>query len=133
MVLSNVTIEQINYVKDIEFEYNIKLIILGLLFIYSLGAFYLASKWESEKYYSKIVKIYLLKIPFGILLFFYPLLTLFLLRQVSYETFYMLMVAFYGYALVIGLIAGKLGIFELAMDMLGIKPKPQKIESRYKL
>jgi len=129
--MDNSTIEMINYLKDVEFEYNIKLMLLGLLLLYSIAAFWLASKWETEKYYAKIIKIYLFKIPFGVILFFYPLLTLFLLRAVSYETFYMLMITFYGYALVVLLIAGKLGIFELVMDMLGIKPKAQKIEAKY--
>jgi hypothetical protein len=52
----NETIILMNYAKDLDIEYNIKLILLLLTFIYSVGAWWLAYKWKTDKYYAIIIK-----------------------------------------------------------------------------
>jgi len=124
----NETITIINYAKDLDIEYNIKLFLLLLTFIYSVGAWWLAYKWETDRYYGIIIKNYLLKIPFGVILFFYPLLSIMLFRTLSWEVFYGFMIAFYTYAIIVLFISAKLGIFEFAADMFGIRSKTKKID-----
>lgn len=131
-MVSNTTIETINYIKDIDYDFNIKLFLLAVMFVYSIGALWLANKWQTDRFYVLIIKNFLLRIPFAILLIFFPLFSIMLLREVSYETFYMLMISFYSYAFVIGLIAGKLGLFEVAGELLGFKHTPKKMQTSYK-
>lgn len=128
----NASVLLINHAKDVEIEYNIKILILLIMFIYALGSFWLASKWNVDKFYCKFVRKFLLQIPFGIFLFFFPLFSIFLLRGISYESLYMLMMSFYGYSLVILLIAGKLGIFEFAGQLLGLKYTPKQMKTNFK-
>ena len=124
----NETITLINYTKDLDFEYNIKVLLLGLLFLYSVAGLYLSYKWNSDKYAVKIFKNLLLRLPSGVYLFFFPLFSIYLLRGVSWEVFYTLMIAFYTYALVITMISMKLGLIEYGADMLGIKPKIKEMK-----
>ena len=119
----NETITLINYTKDLDFEYNIKLLLLGLLFVYSVAGMYISYKWKSDKYAVKIFKNLLMRLPSVVYLFFFPLFSIYLLRGVSWEVFYTLMIVFYTYSLVVTTISLKLGLMEYATDMLGIKPK----------
>ena len=48
MVIDNLTIEKINYVKDIDFEYNIKLILIVLLLVFSVLTFYISKKIDTS-------------------------------------------------------------------------------------
>ena len=122
------TIEIINYAKDLEIEYNLKLFLLFITFAYCVCCLFLAYKWQSDKYYVKVIKNFLIYLPFSVIMFFYPLFSIILLRGVSWEVFYMMVVAFYGYSLIVLLISAKLGIFEYAMDLLGIKPKIKEMK-----
>lgn len=119
----NETITLINYTKDLDFEYNIKLLLLGLLFVYSVAGMYISYKWKSDKYAVKIFKNLLMRLPSVVYLFFFPLFSIYLLRGVSWEVFYTLMIVFYTYSLVVTTISLKLGLIEYPADMLGIKPK----------
>lgn len=124
----NETITLINYAKDVEFEYNIKLLLLGLLFLYSVAGLYLSYKWDSDKYAVKVFKNLLMRLPSIVYLFFFPLFSIYLLREVSWEVFYTLMIVFYTYALSITMISMKLGLIEYGADMLGIKPKIKEMK-----
>ena len=125
----NESVMLINHLKDVEFEFNIKLLIIISMFCYSLFAFWLANKWNVDRFYCQIIRKFLLQIPFGAFIIFFPLFSLFLLRELSYETLYMLMISFYTYAFVVLLIAGKLGLFELAAQLLGIKYSPKDMKT----
>lgn len=124
----NETISLINYAKDLEIEYNLKLFLLLLTLVYITVSLYLSYKWETDKYFVKVIKNFLINLPFTVILFFYPLFSIFLLRGASWELFYSLIVAFYGYSLVILTIAGYLGMFEYAAELLGIKPKLKEMK-----
>lgn len=83
MVLENETIELVNYTKDIEFEYNIKFILMVL--IISISIFLL---WYSEKKIQKDTHLnqtifYLIKTFSIMALAFSPLYTFLLLRSVE--------------------------------------------------
>lgn len=124
----NQSIQLANHIKDVEIEYNIKLFIIFSIFIYSIVAFWLVSKWDTDRFYAKIVKVFLLQMPFGVLSIFIPLFSIFLLRDLSYERLYMLMVAFYSYSFIILMIAGKIGLFEIGADLLGFKFSPKQMK-----
>ena len=127
-MVSNTTIETINYIKDIEIEYNIKFILLCLISIYCLVFIYISYKWEREDLWAKIIQLYLMRIPSCVILFFMPLTVIYLWRTASWELLYTLLIAYYSYAIVIILIAGKLGLFMWAFKLLGINTKPMNME-----
>lgn len=129
-MVSETTIETINYIKDIEIEYNIKLIILCLACIYSLIFIYISFKWERDELWTKIIKIYLLRLPSIVILLGVPLFTIYLWRTASWEVVYTLLIAYYTYAFVVLLVAGKLGLFTWAFKLLGINTKPLNMEMK---
>ena len=132
MVMTNATIETINYTKDLEIEYNIKLLLLGLLFIYSLGLLYLSNKWETDQLWQTIIKWFIMRIPSTIYLFFFPFFMIFLFRTASWEIIYRLMIAYFTYLFIVIMLAGKLGLFTLLANLLGIDTGVKKMELQTK-
>lgn len=131
-MVSNTTIETINYVKDIDIEFNMKIIMLFFTCVYCLVFIYLSFKWERDELWTKIIKIYLMRIPSFIILLLMPLMTIYLWRTASWEVLYALLIAYYSYAIVIILVAGKLGLFTWAFHLLGINTKPMNMEIKKK-
>jgi len=132
MVMTNTTIEAINYTKDLDIEYNIKLLLLGLLFIYSLGLLYLSNKWETDQLWQTIIKWFIMRIPSTIYLFFFPFFMIFLFRTASWEIIYRLMIAYFTYLFIVLMLAGKLGLFTLLANLLGIDTGVKKMELQTK-
>ena len=132
MVMTNTTIEAINYTKDLDIEYNIKLLLLGLLFIYSLGLLYLSNKWETDQLWQTIIKWFVMRIPPTIYLFFFPFFMIFLFRTASWEIIYRLMIAYFTYLFIVLMLAGKLGLFTLLANLLGIDTGVKKMELQTK-
>jgi hypothetical protein len=132
MTLTNTTIETINYTKDLDIEYNIKLIIFGALFLYSCVALFAAHKWEADELYKKIIKIFIMQIPPSMFLFFFPLFSIYLFRTVSWEVIYGFMIALFSYFMIVFLLAGKLGLFTMLANLLGIETKVKKMEMKTK-
>ena len=72
MVLNNLTIEKINYVKDIDMDYNIKLILICLVLLFSIACLFLSKKIDrsdamNDTFYKIIVSISSLFILFSFL------------------------------------------------------------------
>jgi len=129
-MVTNTTLETINYIKDVEIEYNIKIIIMCLAFIYALTLIWFSNKWKMDELWTQVIKWFLMRIPSFVILVFMPLFTIYLWRTASWELVYGLMIAYYSYAFVVILIAGKLGMFTFMMKMLGMNTKPMKMETK---
>jgi len=132
MVLTNTTIDAINYAKDIDIEYNIKLFLLGILFVYSVILIYLSFKWETDQLWQTIIKYFIMRVPSTIFLFFFPFFSIFMFRSASWEIIYSLMIPFFVYVIVVGVIAGKLGMFTIFANLLGIDTGVKKMELKTK-
>lgn len=130
MVLTNSTIETINYAYDISIDYNIKLFLIFLVFIFSVAMLYLSKKIDrteamNDTFYKIMFSISCLLIMFS---FLSPFL---LLRTVPLEL--LLTFVFIGYSILIsvGLIywiywAGK----SFLSKFFGVKFNSGKRESR---
>jgi len=129
-MLTNTTVETINYIKDIEIEYNIKLLIMCVSFIYLVTLIIISSKWKSDDLWVYVIRIWMFRIPSIVILFFSILFPLYLFREISWEAITTLVVAYYSYLIVIGGVAGKLGMFTWAAKLIGINPKFKKMEVR---
>jgi len=132
MVLTNSTTEIINFTKDIDFEYNIKLFILGILFIYSVALLWFSYKWKPEELYQKLFKMLVLQIPQAVYLIFLPLMTIYLFRSVSWESIYLPLVVFFTYVLTVVLITIPLGSGTIMLQVLGVETKTKKMELKKK-
>ncbi len=132
MVLTNSTTEIINFTKDIDFEYNIKLFILGILFIYSVALLWFSYKWKPEELYQKLFKMLVLQIPQAVYLIFFPLMTIYLFRSVSWESIYLPLVVFFTYVLTVVLITIPLGSGTIMLQVLGVETKTKKMELKKK-
>ena len=100
MVLANSTIETINYAKDLDIDYNIKLFVICLLFIFSIVTLILSKKIDrsetmNDTFYKIIVSFSSLFIIFS---FLYPFL---LLRSVPVDL--LLKLSFVGYSIFISM------------------------------
>jgi hypothetical protein len=124
----NETITAINYIKDIEAENNIKLFILGILFIYSIFMIWLSFHWEPDYFWQKIIKYLILRVPSVVFLFFLPLMSFYLFRQLSYELLYIPLLIVFSYVMLILTLCLFLGMFTWLIEMLGIDTKTKKME-----
>ena len=124
--------EAINYAKDIDIEYNIKMILLGMLFLYSTILIYFSFKWETDQLWQTIIKYFVMRIPSTIFLFFSPFFSIFLFRSASWELIYGLMIPYFTYLFIVLLVAGKLGLFTLLANLLGIDTGVKKMELQTK-
>ena len=128
MVISNTTTEAINYAKDIDIEYNIKIILLGMLFLYSVILIYLSYKWELNELWVILMKWLIMRIPSIIFLFFSPFFTIFLFRSASWELIYSLMISYFSYIMIVLMIVGNFGMFTFFANLLGINTGVKKME-----
>jgi hypothetical protein len=124
----NESIALINYAKDIDIEFNIKILLLVLTYIYCIAVIWLTFKWDKDKHYIKLIKNFLIRLPMMTILFFAPLYTIILFRTVSWEVYYGLMISFYSYSFIILMIAAKLGMFEYILTLLGFKYSPRELK-----
>ena len=131
-MLSNTTIEQINYIKDLDYEYNVKLAILGIAFCYSLFFLWLDYKWDKDKYYAKMIKVWIFRLPSYVFIAFLPMFIIFLLRTLSWTELYLILWIYYSYVLFILFWAGMVGGWEVMLELLGIKLKPSTMKTKYK-
>jgi hypothetical protein len=129
-MVSNETITTINYIKDIEFEYNIKLILLGLMFLYSVVFLYISYKWQPEYVWGDVINIGLFRAPTIAFLFFAPLTVFYLFRGVSWEVIYTLLIAVFSYAFIVFLVCLNVGLWTYFAEMVGIDMKTKKIEMK---
>jgi len=107
-MVSNITIETINYAKDIDMDYNAKMFVLCLGFIYVCFCLWYSFRMDDEKYWQKIFKYAILRLPSLVFFFFYPLFGLFIMRGVEFMfvwktllTIYIVLVTFIGFAWII--------------------------------
>lgn len=131
-MVSNATIDTLNYVVDVQNEYNIKVFLLTVLFIYSAVLLFFSFKWEADELYKKFAKIFIMQVPSVIFLFFFPFFSIFLFRTVSWEVLYSFMIAYFSYLFVVILVAGKLGGFTLLANLIGFDTSIKKMEMKNK-
>lgn len=132
MTITNSTADILNYAQDLQIEYNIKIILLAILFIYSAILLYFSFNWEGEELWKKVIKIFIMQIPSALFLFFFPFYTLFLLRGASWEILYTLMIAYFSYVFIVIMISGQLGLFTLLANLIGFDTSIKKIELKNK-
>ena len=128
----NETIQTIQYVQDIQIEYNIKVYLIVFFLIYSIVMLYLSFKWKQEYIWEQVIIYFLMRIPTVIILFFSPLYVIYMFRTVSWEVLYILLITIYSYAFVVIMIAGTLGMFTYFMKMFGLDEGFKKIELKRK-
>ena len=87
--------EIINYIKDVEYDYNMKLILLSLISIYLIVGLAHLRKKEIKYYYQFIIKRVVQSISF-VWFIFLPLYVTMLYRTISYESMLLTMLGVYG-------------------------------------
>lgn len=87
MVLSNTTIETINYIKDVEYEYNIKLLLLAFFLITAIISLYLGYKDKFETQSKSLFNLMLIGYGYLVIIFL-PLYSIFLYRSVPVDTIF---------------------------------------------
>lgn len=97
--MSNIT-EAIQIAKDIEFEYNIKLILLIGSIVYALIGYFTWKDKEPQFLYEYYIKHIIVNIC-RTYLFAVPLWTFLLVRTVSYDVLLRVMVVFYSIAVIV--------------------------------
>ena len=102
-MVSNETIEAINYVKDIDFEYNIKLITLLLMAGFCLlSIWYFRNRFEVNNLAGYFVKEIIEKSSWTFLVTS-PLWVSFLARTVDYDVIIRFIMFLYGLGFVVGM------------------------------
>ncbi len=120
MVLSNSTIESINYAKDLDFEYNIKLIFFFIIVIAAIYALYFGRNMQTDELRQEIAKK--LTLGFGyIILFNAPLWLWILQRDVTLDFLFNIMFSFY--TILVYIVGGflLLWLVRWTFDYLGLK------------
>lgn len=128
----NETIQAIQYAQDIQIEYNIKVYLIIFFLIYSIVMLYLSFKWKPEYIWEQVIIYFLMRIPTVIILFFSPFYVIYMFRAISWEVLYILLVTVFGYAFVVIMIAGTLGMFTYFMKMFKLDEGFKKIELKRK-
>ena len=101
-MVSNVTIETINYVKDVEFEYNIKLLTLLSLVAFSLASiWFFKNRFKVNTLASYYVKVIIEKSAWTFLVTT-PLWIAFLARTVQYDIMIRFIMFIYGIGFLVG-------------------------------
>jgi len=126
-MVTNTTIDTINLIKDIDFEYNIKLILILTFYVYAILMLYLSFRIQLDWFWWKIVKI-LFRVVGWSWIFFLPLFWLLLLRTVSFEVVYLYMIGYYTIAIGVITILFMLGFAEFGARLLGFDVKPSRIK-----
>lgn len=118
----------INYSKDLEIEYNFKLLVIASILVYSVVLMYLAKKWEAAELWEKLLKLLVMQIPSAIFIVFTPLSLFYLFRGVSWEIIFTLLIAYYTYLLVIMVILFPLGLGTYLLNYFGFNTEVSKME-----
>ena len=80
---------------DMTNEFNIKLILLLLLFLYSIAGIYFSFRIKDDSVHMQIVKYLMFRIPSAVFLFYFPVYTIFLYNAVSAETLLIFVFSYY--------------------------------------
>lgn len=103
-MVSNTTIETINYIKDIEFEYNIKILTLASLVVFSiLCIWYFENRFQINTLAQYYLKMVLTKSSWTFFIAS-PLWIGFLARTVQYDIILRFLMFIYGLAFSVGFI-----------------------------
>jgi len=105
-------------------EFNIKLFLLLVLFIYSLAGLYFGSKIKPDEYYKQIIKYIGLIIPSSLYLFSFPLYSIFLFNKVSVEALLIPVFSYYGVVYTIGFLIFMVYGTKKVLNLVGIDWKP---------
>lgn len=123
--------QEILDLKDIDIEYNIKLILIILIICYSIAMIWWSNKMTEEYLFKQIMK-YSMKVPAYTTLVLAPLLLIFLFREVS--VFDMLNVLWLAYGIIETVIIFIIltGIFTPVLALFGFKGKENpRLKTRY--
>ena len=129
-MVNETTLDIVNHAKDLEFEYNIKLLIIITLYVYAIVMLWLS--WLSFKVDLDWFWWTILRIIFRVVglawIFFLPLFYLMLLRNVSFEVLYLYMVGVYTIAISVVTILFFFGFAEFALRLLGFPISPKRVK-----
>ncbi len=128
-MVSNTTIELINYSKDLDIEYNTKLIVLFTLLIYCLVMFWFSFRMKDDHIWQVLVKQILFRwatLPY-IILFFIPLMMVY--RGVPLEAIFELILQAYIILFVVFTLLFLVFGFEWVASFLGIKNMGQYLKN----
>lgn len=110
------TIETINYIKDLEFEYNIKLLILTLFLLYSITFLILTRDTKLDKI-SKGIMLAWGRISAIIFIINIPFMYTFFLMRGSLETLQMFVVTYYSFTYLVIFLFGQAFFVETIYKM----------------
>lgn len=132
-MVSQSTIDTINYVKDLDYNHEIKFLLIITFFIYALLMLWLSFKVDLNWFWWKIAKVIMRVVGFAWITFL-PLFWLLLLRGASFEILYNYMLGFYTIFLTFILLLFITGFAEFGLRLIGIdvSPKNMQISSVFK-
>jgi hypothetical protein len=121
------TIDTINYVKDLDYNHEIKILLIITFFIYALIMLWLSFKVEINWFWWKIAVVILRVTGFAWITFL-PLFWLLLLRGASFEILYNYMLGFYTIFFGFVTLLFITGFAELGLRFMGIDVSPKNIQ-----
>lgn len=130
MVIDNSTLEILNYQTDVQFEFNIKITVLIILILYSLGMLIFNKYISEDRFYLVVIK-YSMKIFSWMFLVLSLFFVVFLFREVSVFELLTLIVSLYHIILIITIILAHFSIFNFLLETIGMRRKRERNKLRY--
>jgi len=96
MAINPDTLELINYIKDVEFEFNMKLLLICTIFLWCVWAWWFSYKIEINSAWKLITRNIIMRAMTLPYLFFSPMLIGFLYRGVAFEKLFIFLLVIYG-------------------------------------
>jgi len=110
------TLDIINYSKDLDFEFNMKLAVLGLLLIYSIWVIYSTKDYKFTTISNAILVAYS-KIISYVYLFNLPLILSFFLYRGTWESLTMFLLGFYSITYIVLFAFGQFWSIEFVVKL----------------
>lgn len=126
-MVSQSTIDAINYTKDLDYAHEIKILLIITFFIYALLMLWLSFKVDINWYWWKIAVVILRVTGFAWITFL-PLFWLLLLRTASFEILYNYMLGFYTIFFGFITLLFITGFAEFGLRLMGIDVSPKNIQ-----
>lgn len=120
-MVSQATLDAIAYAKDIDIEFNMKLLILGSIMLYSLFFLWWSFKLSNDKGWVVLCKYLFMRgltIPY---IAFFPFALMMMYRQISLEGILSIMLLYYNILFFVGMVIFFFFGMEWILGFLGIK------------
>ena len=126
-MVNETTIDIVNHAKDLEFEYNIKLLIIITLYVYAIVMLWMSFKVDLDWFWWTILRI-IFRVVGLAWIFFLPLFYILLLSSASYEILYLYMIGIYTVAISVVTLLFFFGFAEFALRIFGFPISPKRVQ-----